>query len=290
MTACWQAHQTLHFSFDFFHSKITAHLLSFFQIATCWTPIMLDLIAIILSSLFLGTVAAVFCLLAEKEKEKKRFILIQRTVANFEELGAIQRKEISLLQEKSTLEVKRTSTGSLSQDEIISLLKLEIDLRAIKSDISANRGEFAEISREVFEWTRTVDPEGMTWRGCSPKCALYSVSTVNLAACFSRWELNPNEWMLPFFSFLLLVTASLLLLSASSRFPHILIRSILPPSQTALDANFPFFQAGWERRLSLFQDSLSLLSSTASCTCSGPWRMATWTVWAYITPPSLSPL
>lgn len=122
---------------------------------------MLDLIAIILSSLFLSTVAAVFCLLAEKEDERKRFVLIQRTAANIEELGAIQRKEISLLQEKSTLEVKRTSMGPLSHDETISLLKFEIDLRAIKSDISANRREFSEIRREFLG---SYDPREITWK------------------------------------------------------------------------------------------------------------------------------
>lgn len=93
---------------------------------------------------------SVFCLVAEKEKERKRFVLIQRTRVSIEELGEIQQKEISLLQEKSTLEVKRKSTGPLSHDETISLLKIEIDLRAIKSDFLANKRGFAEIRREFF--------------------------------------------------------------------------------------------------------------------------------------------
>ena len=100
------------------------------------------------SGVMSAAILGIVYLEAAREEEGKRLFLLQRAGTNTSELSEILRRELFLLQEKSTLDSKRTNTGSLSDNEIISLLKIEIDLRVIKSEVSANRREFAGIRRD----------------------------------------------------------------------------------------------------------------------------------------------
>ena len=106
---------------------------------------MLEIIAIVMSITFVSMLT----LVAIKEKESELFVLLQRARANVDEFREILQKEISLLQKKGTLDLKRQSTGLLSPDEKISLVKIEDDLNEIESTISTNKREFAEIRRKL---------------------------------------------------------------------------------------------------------------------------------------------
>ena len=109
---------------------------------------MLEIIAIIFSITFIVMVFSVLSVIATKEKESERFAQLQRARANVNEFREILDEEISLLQKKGTLDLNRQSTGLLSPGEKISLEKIENDLTKIRSTISTNKREFAEIRRK----------------------------------------------------------------------------------------------------------------------------------------------
>ena len=93
-------------------------------------------------------VFSVLSVIATKEKESERFGRLQRARANVNGFREILQKEISLLQKKGTLDLKRQTNGLLSPEERISLAKIENDLSKIRPTISTNKREFAEIRRK----------------------------------------------------------------------------------------------------------------------------------------------
>ena len=109
---------------------------------------MLEIIAIIFSITFIVMVFSVLSVIATKEKESERFAQLQRARANVNEFREILDEEISLLQKKGTLDLNRQSTGLSSPGGKISLEKIENDLTKIRSTISTNKREFAEIRRK----------------------------------------------------------------------------------------------------------------------------------------------
>lgn len=109
---------------------------------------MLEIIATIMSITFVVMVFSVLSVIATKEKECERFGQLQRARANVNDFRVILQKEISLLQKKGTLDLKRQITGLLSPEERISLAKIENDLSKIRPTISTNKREFAEIRRK----------------------------------------------------------------------------------------------------------------------------------------------